>query len=40
MPEDVKWKVVDHANIANAESNEALKDELFAFISTVFGSGK
>ena len=40
MPEDVKWKVVDHPNIANTESNEALEDELFTFISTAFGSGK
>ena len=41
MPKDIKWKVIDHANIANADSNEAaLGDELFAFISTMFGSGK
>ena len=41
MPKDVKWKIVDHANIADTESNEAaLGDELFVFISTMFGSRK
>ena len=41
MPEDVKWKVVDHANIVDIGSNEAaLNDDLYAFIPTPFGSGK
>ena len=36
MPEDVKQKVISHANSNKA----ALEDELFAFISIIFGSGK
>ena len=41
MPEDVKWKVVDHTNLADTDFNEvALDDELFAFVSITFGLGK
>ena len=39
MPEDVKWKVVNHASLADTDSNEAaLDNELFTSVSIAFGS--
>ena len=33
MPKDIKQQVIDHANIADADSNKvALGDEMFTFI--------
>ena len=41
MPKNIKWKVVNHTNLANTNSNEAaLNNELFTFVSIMFGSGK
>lgn len=41
MPEDIKQKAIDHTNLANINSNKvALNNELFAFVSTAFGSRK
>ena len=41
MPEDVKWKVIDHTNLADTNSNQvALGDKLFTSISISFGSRK
>ena len=39
MPEDIKWKVLDHAHVADIDP-EAMLSKLFAFVSDTYGSGK
>ena len=41
MPEDVKWKIVNHANISNTKSNGvALSDKLFTLYPPCLDLGR
>ena len=39
MLEDIKWKVLDHAHVANIDL-EVMLSNLFMFASDTYGSGK